>query len=246
MNYACLSIEALPLSTAQDIYIDTPQMIMLYVIIIMLATFFFFTKRYNHLFASIAVCVIFAAANLWQSFVSSSQKTLVVYNINKATAINIIDGTDNIMFANLDSVQPEKIEFTAKNNWLKKGLDREKYVNLSSGKESILSTITTIDNRKVFFKHKFIRYCDLSLYVLDDTFMPIENADFTKVNVDYVVLSDSPQVTLEEVSRYFNFKKIIISSSNSISRCEAWQAEAESIRANVHNVREDGAFLLSI
>lgn len=246
MNYACLTIEGLPFSTAQDIYIDIPQMILLFAIIVLFVTFFFFTKRYRHLFAAVAMCVILAATNLWQSVEASSQKTLVVYNISKTTAINIIDGTDNIMFANLDSIQPEKIEFTAKNNWLKKGLDREKYVNLSSGKENLLSTITTIDNRKVFFKHKFIDYDGLKLYVLDDNFMPIDDESFGKVDVDYVVLADSPYVTLEEVAEHFNFKKIIIASSNSISRCEAWDAEKVALGYDVHDVRTDGAFIVTI
>lgn len=246
MNYACLTIEGLPFSTAQDIYIDVPQMILLFAIIVLFVTFFFFTKRYSHLFAAVAMCVILAATNLWQSVEASSQKTLVVYNISKTTAINIIDGTDNIMFANLDSIQPEKIEFTAKNNWLKKGLDREKYVNLSSGKENLLSTITAIDNRKVFFKHKFIDYDGLRLYVLDDNFMPIDDESFGKVDVDYVVLADSPYVTLEEVAEHFNFKKIIIASSNSISRCEAWDAEKVALGYDVHDVRTDGAFIVTI
>ena len=246
MNYACLTIEGLPFSTAQDIYIDVPQMILLFAIIVLFVTFFFFTKRYRHLFAAVAMCVILAATNLWQSVEASSQKTLVVYNISKTTAINIIDGTDNIMFANLDSIQPEKIEFTAKNNWLKKGLDREKYVNLSSGKENLLSTITTIDNRKVFFKHKFIDYDGLKLYVLDDNFMPIDDESFGKVDVDYVVLADSPYVTLEEVAEHFNFKKIIIASSNSISRCESWEAEKVALGYDVHDVRTDGAFIVTI
>lgn len=246
MNYACLTIEGLPFSTAQDIYIDIPQMILLFAIIVLFVTFFFFTKRYRHLFAAVAMCVILAATNLWQSVEASSQKTLVVYNISKTTAINIIDGTDNIMFANLDSIQPEKIEFTAKNNWLKKGLDREKYVNLSSGKENLLSTITTIDNRKVFFKHKFIDYDGLKLYVLDDNFMPIDDESFGKVDVDYVVLADSPYVTLEEVAEHFNFKKIIIASSNSISRCESWEAEKVALGYDVHDVRNDGAFIVTI
>ena len=246
MNYACLTIEGLPFSTAQDIYIDIPQMILLFAIIVLFVTFFFFTKRYRHLFAAVAMCVILAATNLWQSVEASSQKTLVVYNISKTTAINIIDGTDNIMFANLDSIQPEKIEFTAKNNWLKKGLDREKYVNLSSGKENLLSTITAIDNRKVFFKHKFIDYDGLRLYVLDDNFMPIDDESCGKVDADYVVLADSPYVTLEEVAEHFNFKKIIIASSNSISRCESWDAEKVALGYDVHDVRNDGAFIVTI
>lgn len=245
MNYACLTIESLPFSTAQDIYIDMPQMFLLFAIIIMFVVFFFFTKRYSHLFAAVAMCVIFAATNLWQSVESKSQNTLVVYNINKATAINIIDGTDNIMFANLDSIQPEKIEFTAKNNWLKKGLDREKYINLSSDKNSLLSTITAIDNRKVFFKHKFINYDGLSIYVLDDEFMPFETEGFGKISVDYVVLSESPQVSLEDVSQYFDCKEIIISSSNSYSRCESWKAEKEALDIAAHDVREEGAFIAS-
>ena len=246
MNYACLTIESLPFSTTQDIYIDMPQTILLFAIIILIVTFFFFTKRYRHLFAAVAMCVILAATNLWQSFEASSQKTLIVYNINKTTAINIIDGTGNLMFANLDSVQPEKIEFTAKNNWLKKGLDREKYVNLSSGKDKLLSTITTIDNRKVFFKNKFINYDGLRLFVLDDDFMPFDTEGFSKIRVDYVVLSESPQVTLEEVSQYFDFNKIIISSSNSISRCEAWESEKMAFDCDVHNVRTDGALIVTI
>ncbi len=246
MNFACLSIENLPLSTTQNIYMDAPQMLLLYAAITMFVVFFFFTKRYKHLLAAMTICVVLAATDLWQSIEASSHKTLVVYNINKTTAINIIDGTDNIMFANLDSVQPEKIEFTAKNNWLKKGLDREKYVNLSSGKDNLLSTITTIDNRKVFFKHKFIDYDGLRLYVLDDNFMPIEDDSFGKVDVDYVVLADSPQVTLEEVAEYFNFKKIIIASSNSMLRCEAWAAENSVSEFDIHDVRKDGAFIVTI
>ena len=246
MNYSCLSIEQLPFSTTQDIYIDAAQLVLLYAIIIMFAVFFFFTKQYRHIFAAVALCVVFAATNLWQTVESNSQKTLIVYNIGKATAINIIDGTDNIIFANMDSVKSEKIEFSAKNNWLKKGLDREKYVNLSSGKDKMLSTITTIDNRKVFFKNKFISYDGITLYVLDDEFMPFESDSFDKIKVDYVVLAESPQVTLEDVSQYFDFKEIIISSSNSTARCEAWHSENEFAKFKVHDVKVDGAFVATI
>ena len=246
MNFACLTIEGLPFSTTQDIYINTPQMLLLFAIIIMFATFFFFTKRYRHLLLATILCIVYAGIGLWQSLEAKSQKSLIVYNIGKATAINLIDGTDNIMFANLDSIQPEKIEFTAKNNWLKKGLDREKYINLSSGKDKLLSTITTIDNRKVFFKNKFINYDGLRLYVLDDNFMPFGSEGVNKINVDYVVLAESPQVSLEDVTKYFNFKEIIVSSSNSISRCEAWDAESKALNIAMHDVRADGAFVLPI
>ncbi len=245
MNFACLSIESLPFSLTENIYISVPQMILMYIIIITLTAFFFFTKEYKHLFATLFFCLLYFGIDLHQTIESKSQKALVIYNINKATAINIIDGTDNIMFANLDSVQPQNIKFTTQNNWLKMGLENEKYINLSADKNQLLSTITTIDNRKVFFKNKFIRYEDISLYVLDDNFMPIEDS-ISPVKVDFVVLANSPQISLEEISGYFAFEKIIISGSNSISRTENWFAENEILNYNLHNVKTDGAFIMPI
>ncbi len=245
MNFACLSIESLPFSTTQNVYINTSQMLSLYAIIILLVVFFSFTREYRHLFAAFVFVAFYAIVDLWQAYEASMQKTIVIYNISKATAINIIDGTDNIMFANLDSVQPQKIEFTAKNNWLKHGLDKEKYVNLSSSKNNLLSTIVAIDNRKVFFKEKFICYEGTSIYVLDDCFMPFENGG-KKFSVDYVVLANSPQLTLEEVASYFDFKQIIIDSSNSILREESWLAENSVLGVDVYDIRKDGAFIVEI
>ena len=100
--------------------------------------------------------------------------------------------------------------------------------------------------RIIFFKQKFINYDGLSLYVLDDNFMPIDDDSFGKVDVDYVVLAESPQVTLEEVVRHFNCKKRIVASSNSVSRCEAWESEKDELGYDVHDVRRDGAFVVAI
>ncbi|MFY9592274.1 MAG: ComEC/Rec2 family competence protein, partial [Bacteroidales bacterium] len=49
MNYCALGIESLPFSVTNDIYINLPQLILLYLIIIFVFLFFFQTKLYRHL-----------------------------------------------------------------------------------------------------------------------------------------------------------------------------------------------------
>lgn len=244
MNFMTAGIESLPFSVTENVSINIPQMLLLYAAIIAFAVFFFSSKKYSHLFMGLLAVISFFTFSLVKTIESGNQKYFIVYNINKTTAINIIDGTDNIMFANLDSVSTENIEFSAKNNWLKKGLDKEKYVNLSSGGESILSNISKIDNRSIFFKKKFIAYDGLRIFVLDDSFRPlICDESFEKIKLDFIILSNNPDLKLEEIALYFDFKKIIVDSSNSMKSIEKWLTQNVEAKYNMHVVKSDGAYI---
>lgn len=244
MNAVCMFIEGLPFSTTQDIYINTPQVLLMYLIIIAIVVFFFYNKSYKQIIVALVAMIFYSGINLYREIGTQKQKNIIVYNISKATAINVIDGADNIMFANLDSIATQKIERTAKNNWLKKGLEKEKYVNLSSNVSSLLTTINTIDNHNVFFKNKFIAYGDMRIFVLDDSFIP--PVDGNKIDVDIIVLSSSPQIKLSRIAECFNFKKIVIDSSNSNKQCDDWLQENELMNFDIHNVKLKGAYILNL
>ncbi len=63
MNSVSGGIEALPFSVTEDIYISTPQLFVLYFVIIFLAVFFFSTKKYKHLFFAVSFVIVFAIFN---------------------------------------------------------------------------------------------------------------------------------------------------------------------------------------
>ncbi|MDD3858555.1 MAG: ComEC/Rec2 family competence protein [Bacteroidales bacterium] len=247
MNQISFGIENLPFSVSRDIYISWPQMIFMYIAIISFFIFFFQTKKYKHLVIGILSVIIFTSISLFDDFVNKDQKYFIVYNINKTTAVNLIDGKNNILFANVDSVSVKNIEFSAKNNWLKKGLNQEKYIDLSSGKESVLSNIASINNPNIFFKKKFISFNDLRVFILDDSFNSLILEDgFKKIKVDYIVLSNSPALKLEEIHDYFEFKSIIIDSSNSQRQIELWNDENISLQFDIYNVKLNGAFICEL
>ncbi len=246
MNFISKGIESLPFSVSENIYINEFKIFIIYLIIISLAIFLFKSKKYKHLFLGITGIIILAASNLISDFGANKQKLLIVYNINKASAINIIDGKDNIIFANIDSVTNDKINFNTKNNWLKHGLNEEKYINLSSNSQNLLSNITKINNQSVFFKKKFIGYENLRLFVADESFYPCLYNFKNKTKVDFIILSNNSPATLQNLINVFDFKQIIIDSSNSNRNIDLWLEENNTLDIKLHNVKTDGAFIFKI
>ncbi|MDD2634847.1 MAG: ComEC/Rec2 family competence protein [Bacteroidales bacterium] len=246
MNYFSSSIESLPFSVSENIYISAPQLFILYFTIIFFAIFFFSTKKYKHLFIAVSFMIVFAATNLFQDIKSINQKHLIIYNINKVTAINVIDRKDNILFANIDSALNKQIEFSAKNNWLKKGLDKEKYIDLSTSSKSLLSNVAVIDNKAVFYKKSFIGFNNLRIFVADDNFFPRIYDFEEKTKLDYVVLSNNTPARLKDIKDIFDFKTIIIDSSNSFYRIEQWLDENKDIGLNIFDVSDKGAFIADL
>ena len=244
MNFLSKGIESLPFSVSENIYINGLQLFALYGAIILFAVFFFNTKKYKHLFAAISFIIVFSTVNLFQDIESNKQKYIVVYNINKITAINVIDGKDNILFANIDSIANKQIEFTAKNNWLKKGLDREKYIDISPDYQSILSSVAVIDNQSVFYKKGFIGFDGIRIFIADNNFFPAVYDYEEKTKLDYIVLSNNSPAKLLDLRDVFEFKTIIIDGSNSFYRIDEWLAENETLNLNIHNVSEQGAFIV--
>lgn len=243
MNTVSGTIESLPMSVSENIYISIPQLVLIYIAIIFISVFLFNSKRYKHLIIGFISIIIASVFSLSYSIKTKNQEFIIVYNINKTTAINIIDGKDNILFANIDSCLNENIEYTAKNNWLKKGLSEEKYIDLSSDRESILSNLSNIDNQSIFFKRNFIGFNDKKIAVIDSDFIPIFDKNYTKPNVDFLILAQDAYLSLSEVNEMFNYSEIIIDGSNSFYKVDEWLAENDSLQLKIHNVRTDGAFI---
>jgi len=246
MNSISIGIESLPFSVSNNLYINTLQLVLLYFIIISLLVFFFQSKNYKHLFQALVGIIVFTGFNLFSDIQSNKQQELIIYNINKATAINIIDGKYNILFANLDSISNDKIKYTAQNNLLKKGLNEEKYINLSNGPENILSDISTIDNKSVFFKQNFIAYQNTKIFIANNNFFPAIFTYSSKIKVDYIVLSNNTSASISDLVRIFDFKKIIIDSSNDAYILEEWLKENEELGIYLYNIKSQGAFITNL
>jgi hypothetical protein len=167
-----------------------------------------------------------------------------VYNINKTTAINIIDNQKNILFANFSGLDRNRIQNSAKNFWVRSGVSAEKYIDLASNRASLLSNLITIDSKNIFFKRKFIGFENRTVFVLDNDFCPADS--ISAIDVDFLVISNNPYIEMSDIPEYFTFKKIIIDASNYQKNVEKWLSEEVVFRDRIHDVRTKGAFVFEL
>ncbi len=248
MNFFTATIESLPGSVSTGLYINLPQAVILYLIIIFTGVFFFGSKRYKHLVISVILLICFNVISLYNTFNKKDQEYLIVYNINRVSAINLIDGRDNILFANFDNNNRRQIEFSAGNNWLKLGLQNEKFIDIADiNSRNILSNIATLDNKKVFLKNNFIGFRDKKILLINRNF---NIADYrnpeSKIKVNYVIISDNPRINIADIETLVEFEKIIFDSSNSDFSIRRWREEISDSDLSIHDVKTQGAFIAAL
>jgi len=67
-----------------------------------------------------------------------------------------------------------------------------------------------------------------------------------KINVDLVVISKNPELTIFQLVKVFNCKKFIFDASNLLWKIEKWQKECNDLNLPNHSIPLEGAFVYNI
>lgn len=243
LNYSVNYFETLPFAISDGIYITTAETILIYLIIILI-TLYLTNKHKQYLFASLFCIIVLLSYNAYEKLLQKTQKIFILYNIPGISAFNFIDGSDNILFTDLKLLNDEnKLTFHLKNNWIKAGLDKEKVVSVKELNKTInFKTLYTINNTRLFIRQNFISFYNTRIFFLSDKNL-LNFSPSKKIDVDFIILSNNAQIKLNKIAQYFNFKKIIIDSSNSNYKTNKWLKEANDFGIKVYSVRDEGAFI---
>ena len=244
-NLLIQKVEALPYALTTDIYLDKLQLLflVLLVLLLMLLSYKFSFRNLLILLASMLILVTYSG------FIEISkdlQRKLVVYDIRGQTAINLIDGRDNILISSM-SVSSKTKTFNLENNWLSMGLEKEKHINSNklSGRFS-LSNMLIASNINYFSKDQFIQFYNKRILFFNDKkdlerFKPIELA------VDYLILAKNTRIDLAELSMYFDIKQLIIDASHSGRNLQFWKTQSViNPNIKIHIVAIDGPFITDL
>ena len=61
--------------------------------------------------------------------------------------------------------------------------------------------------------------------------------------MDLIILSKNPKIKIQDLKKLYNFKKIIIDSSNSEWRNEEWKKECKELNVDLYSVIDSGAYI---
>lgn len=148
----------------------------------------------------------------------AGQHEFVVYNIGNRTAIEFFFGHDSYLLC--DSIiarNPKSIDYHTANNliWHK------------ASRKHILTLDTSFNNDTLFIDKRFVAFDDISMRIIDRSNYRQQSPYPAKL--DYLLLRESPYISISQLRERYDFDTLIISSQNSPRRRLTWQRQCDSL-----------------
>ena len=221
MNNYIEGLDQLPIAVWDDISLNVVQTILL-TAIIATAAYGFMEKYKKAVLASACFLLLFLASKSKDAYTTSGQHKLLVYNIPKHQAVDVIyankylfRGDDHVIndpFIKNFHIKPARVNFQ---------LDEGKRIN---------SNAFTLLNKNIL--------------ILDTT--SIFNPSANPLPLDILILSKNPRLYINEITKTFSVKQVVADGSVPPWKARLWKKDCDSLRIPFHYVTESGAFIMNL
>lgn len=244
MNKIVLIVDKIPYALIKGIWISIGQTWVIYLIIAM-SLWFLLYKQKLALFLFFGFMSLFIIWLIVDEYAISQQKKLIVYDISKTTAIDIITGRDHV-FITTDSLinDKSKIRFNIQRMWFELGIQKTIHVKFMQKPDSINVTQNDFGQLEKTFlnavkvKEQFVQAGNKLIFIPID-WLPKKNAN-KKVKVDYVIITSRFTNKLSKLEEVVDADKIILDGS---ANTKHLLREPLQYTEKYFNVKEKGAFL---
>lgn len=231
-------IEGLPYSTLSGVYISLPEVMGLFLVLLFLGLFVVEGSRKMLPLALMSLLLAMTSFSV-RSIRNLQQQGLVVYALNRAGAIDFIQGKRAVCVLCGDpEVVDGQIGYQTEGNRLRLGVQSVNSVR-ASGKDSIL-----VSENHFSRKGSFIRFGEKHMFLLEpDCPKELPQPVF---QIDYLVVSLSPLHDPMKVLECLHPDLVIVDGSNYTWISRRWEKACEEAGMEYWNIREDGAFVADL
>jgi len=228
LNKSVNIVETLPFSATYDITFRSEHLIISYVGMITLLLFLILQKA-NYLKVTIGLFCVLGFFIIANKVSMKFSPQMIVFNSQKVGLYNFISGNENILIGDTAVLNPDSrtLDFSAKGFWLNEGLPEFKF------RESKLLKSKNSN---------FIQFEGKRIAVIKDK-KEVEFTSQKPLKMDFVIISNNPYVSIEEIVDLYQPELIIFDSSNKKLRCERWREECLAINQEFFSVPGQGAFI---
>lgn len=235
MNKYVAFIESLPSSTMKGLVLSFVMMSVIYLLIIGI-TQSLLQKSKSWFVLSLLSIIILGFGFSYRNIEQSWQHKMIVYKIQGYSAIEFQQGRKN--FVMLDTaliIDQQKINYHLITNWWYSGISQPQIMSFDENKDP---SIQLIKHGDLFFfqNHSFLK-------------IDKDNNDFIRklqIRFDYLIISNNPKISMEELQANFSPKLIILDSSNSNYFAQKLIPEAEKIGIPLYAVNNSGACIIKL
>ncbi|MGM0579906.1 MAG: ComEC/Rec2 family competence protein [Bacteroidota bacterium] len=233
INYMVFSLDYLPNSTIDGIFINTPESWLIYIAIFFIALFIS-EKKLNYLKLTVLSLFLMSASICLRQYENFQEKKLIVYDTGKHHALAIRKGFSQYLKVEEELAQDKnKLRFHVYPSQLQAGIadfhpdrfepdnQKELFKDFNGLKIAIWE-----DKQIIHWEHE-----------LDDDFTFKEPID-----ADLLIISNNALKKSEKLMEFFNPKKIVVDASNSYYNIQNFKAKFEEENLDYYIVPDEGAF----
>ena len=171
---------------------------------------------------------------LFHDYTSRNQTKMVIYDINKNTAIDLIDGHSTTFIADTNLISDfSLITFHISSNRgdLKINNNNVQSYSINNSDEDKLPII---HQQHVAYYDKSIQFYGKRILILNDLDQLDDAANSGRL--DYLVLSDNIKVKIKELNSKYNFRLLVIDGSNSATHNKNWVQQCKDTNTPFYSI----------
>lgn len=190
------------------------------------------TRKVRWLSIALFSLVLVFATTAFTNLRQAHQQQIVIYKIRQKSLIDFIDGQNAIALSN-EAIDDQTIQFTAQNHRWSKGIKTTTNFLFTAEK-------TKMDNW--FYHNGFLQFFDKKMGIISHRMDPIGDQ---KIELDYLVLCNNVQWSIEELEQHFQFKKVILDASSSNKNIAKWKSACIKKNLDYHDINKQGALIIN-
>jgi len=226
MNDFILRINSIPHANFQFIHVSILQTVILYFAIAGLS-YWLLRKQKAALFLAFSSLLLFFMLRAADIIKKEQQQKLIVYNIPRHKAMDIMDGR-NFQFIGDSMLQQDGFLY-----------------NFHLKTFRILNRVTAVDQLSSIHYHDLLISSSHRKVILIDSSIHPSIVD-KRIKVDAIILSKNPKLNIRQLTAVFDCNEFVFDASNFLWKINQWKKDCENLHLRHHSIPEQGAFIMEL
>jgi competence protein ComEC len=233
MNLIVRTVENIPGAVARNLVLHVSEVFLIYAMIV--SIFIFFEKRKK----KSGIIFLFSAILLLSFSIISKidevkQRKLIVYDIDTTLKMELYSNRAGYFFdSHAELNDTSGLDYRFQNSRRMSGIRDVRVFDID--------TTRRIKLPQLFKQDHFIQFLDRRIVLINKT---IDRTNSGKpIMVDYIIISDDPEVSIEDLKKQFQFREIIIAPSCDRWKSEKWAKQCDRLEIPCHSIAREGAFV---
>jgi competence protein ComEC len=226
MNSYIERIEALPYSLWDEMQIGILQAVLL-IIVVAGFGYWLLEKQKAGAWIGIFALLFFVAVRSFSFYQSNRQQKLIVYNVPKHQAIDVINGRNYFFMGDSDLLENDFVR------------------NFHIKPSRILHRVEPTCQLSNFSLREIFLQCGAKRILIIDKNLVFDTTA-AKIPIDLLVISKNPKIYISKLTKTFIINQVVFDGSIPVWKLNYWEKDCDSLHIPYYNVSEKGAFVMNL